>query len=364
MSSHPYFEWQLNLASFYFLCCFIFPIWGIREIASSPHRVLSIFLFVIFYVYSALNQYPGANIVGILFTASLVGLFLISSQNWKRLYDVFVSIYSIVLIPSIFVFILVKYLGVNIPYNVIDPLVELKGYVYYQYPFCVIPNTITSTFRFGSIFDEPGVVGTISAVLLVTNKFDFEDRRNWSIAVAGVLSLSMFFFVIVFFYIFMFAPTKTKISAVLFLGIIGIFIYNYDKEILQSLVFDRFVIEDGQLAGNNRTATGFDNWYQSYLQSDKALVGYGKGYCSAVQNIGGASYKNIVVDAGVPMFIVFVLGLIFYYLSILNRKSQRKDLILILVLSAGVVFQRPFIYELFYIFLIMAPIHAINHKQL
>lgn len=365
LSSNPYFTWQMNLAPFYFLCCCLFPLWSIRGIAKAPlQRKLSILLIAVFYIYSAFNQYLGANIVGIIFTMSLLGIYLIKDKNWTRIYDIYVTLYSVILIPSIIVFILVQFVGISLPYNIIEPLVEMKKHVYYQYPFCVIPSTIASAFRFESIFDEPGVVGTISAVLLVTNKFDFKDWRNWSIAIAGVLSLSMFFFGIVFIYILMFAPLRTKFIAVLFISILGVLIYNFDKDILQSLVFDRFVFEDGQFAGSNRTATGFDNWYERYLQSDKALLGYGKGYCSAVQNIGGASYKNLVVDAGIPMFFIFCLGFLLYYTSVLTKRKQRKDLVLMLILAAGVVFQRPFIYELFYVFLIVAPVHALNNKTL
>ncbi len=42
-----------------------------------------------------------------------------------------------------------------------------------------------NTFRFYSMFDEPGVLGTLSAFVLFANKYDFKRKSNLIILIGA-----------------------------------------------------------------------------------------------------------------------------------------------------------------------------------
>lgn len=74
--------------------------------------------------------------------------------------------------------------------------IEQHDRVYTVYPLLVLDKGV-DILRFYGPFNEPGVVGTLGAVLLCTQKFNFKDWRTLIILLAGVLSMSLFFFALV-----------------------------------------------------------------------------------------------------------------------------------------------------------------------
>lgn len=346
-----------------FICCLLFPLWkkqpplSKNNISNNNLKNVSIIFLGLFYFLSCFNQYEPINIKGKLFIIIFTGLFLIDDYYWRRAYHCYYNLFTITLIPSLLVYFLVYWGGVHLPYTVLDPFVEQKQYFYYAYPFCVIPSTLGAV-RFEGMYDEPGVVGTICGVLLLSNKCNFKDWRSWVLLIGGIFSFSLFFYGIVAYYALVHAGKKMKLGILLFFLIAAGAIYKLDDGIMNDYIIERFVFEDGQFAGDNRGAN--DAWYDNYKYSGKSLVGYGSGYARTVQYSGGASYKFIIVDMGWPLTILFCMGMLLYYKSVLGKRANFKDFLLATVLFLGIIYQRPFIYTLFYVFLMIIPVHRIS----
>ena len=90
------------------------------------------------------------------------------------------------------------------------------------------------------------------------------------------------------------------------------------------------------------------------------MVGYGSGYASKVQYPGGASFRFILVDMGWPLSIIFCLGMLLYYKSVIGKRAKYKDYLLAIIIFVGIMYQRPFIFNLFYVFLMIIPAHRIS----
>ncbi|MDE5833987.1 MAG: hypothetical protein K2H26_00545, partial [Ruminococcus sp.] len=119
-------------------------------------------------------------------------------------------------------------MGLTIPHSTIAPANPLKEAFteYDKYPFLVMCRSYgLYQPRFEGYFDEPGIVGTICAVLLTTKKFDLKDKYTWSILFAGLLSLSLFFYVIMLIYIILYCSWKTRLALFLFFSILIVVLY-------------------------------------------------------------------------------------------------------------------------------------------
>lgn len=103
--------------------------------------------------------------------------------------------FSITLAFSIIQFILVQILGISMPAKSIQPLNKAKQASYLAYTFYVTTNQWGADIlpRFFGYYDEPGVVGTLSGLILMTRKFNLKKLINIPIFIGGLLSFSLFF---------------------------------------------------------------------------------------------------------------------------------------------------------------------------
>ncbi len=363
-SSNPYFTWSWSgMSYFVFICCLLVPLWKKQPplyqygIFDNKLKRVGIFFIGLFYFLACFNQYEPINMNGMLFIIAFIGLFMIDNINWRKAYDYYFTLFAITLVPSLLVYFAVFWGGVHLPYRVLDPLVEAKDYYYYAYPFCVIASDLSAV-RFEGMYDEPGVVGTICGALLLSNKCNFKDWRSWVLLVGGIFSLSMFFYAMIAYYALVHAGKKMKLWMLILFVVAGATIYKLDNTILDDFVFSRFVFEDGHFAGDNRG--GNDAWFDNYIHSSKSMVGYGSGYASKVQYPGGASFRFILVDMGWPLSIIFCLGMLLYYKSVIGKRAKYKDYLLAIIIFVGIMYQRPFIFNLFYVFLMIIPAHRIS----
>jgi len=313
--------------------------------------------FVIVFLYIGLRS--GSNIFGYISLLGIGSLFFVDPAFLSKVFKAFLTLFAIVLIPSIFVFILVQVLHVNVPHTTIEPLNPLKDYKYLQYPFLVQSDSVIDNLlpRFFGYFDEPGVVGTISGVLLLCNNYDLKKKINIPIFVAGILSFSLAFLIITFVYGLLFGSTKFKIVLAITVAVAGIFLL--DNEILRKYIFKRLEFEDGKLAGDNRMSSGFEYYYESFSKTDNYYFGMGNN-ASVKHNYGGASYKDFIVDFGLIPFIIFIL---LFYISAFFKVKFTKPLLIYLFILFSVLYQRPFITQYFYIFLLYAPLLYIASKK-
>jgi hypothetical protein len=297
---------------------------------------LSLFLLTNFFSFiSGINYF---SFIGFIAALMLYVFFLIKSEFIVRVYKLYVRIFAITIIPSIVLFIIVVWFGVDLPHSIIKPLNLLKTYDYNQYAFLVIPNlNIVEKYRFCSFYDEPGLVGTTSAVILFSSGFNLKSKINIPILIAGLLSLSLFFYIAIIIYLFIFVRLKYKI--ILAVLMLSFFIITKENRVLSTLLYDRAQIENGSLVGNDRTSKDFDNWYKVFSKSNDYYFGLGRG--TNLQNDpGGASYKGAIVNYGiVPISIFIGLFLLLAYF----RLGFSKLFFVYTFLLLTVFYQRPFI---------------------
>lgn len=349
MLTPPYYVWKAISPIVFVVLCILLTLKHIKR-NSLKHYVT--FLFIIFiYIYIAFKS--ETNIFGIINLTGICTIFLISEQFLNNVFKNYISIYSISLIPSICVYFLVYVLGIDISYSHIEPLNHLKSYNYLQYPFLVQANNVINIIlpQFFGYYDEPGVIGTVSGVILVSSRFNLKKMINIPVFIAGILSFSFAFYVIVLVYGLLFFKLKYKLLiAIITIGIVILFSEN---EILNNYVFNRFEYKDGKLVGDNRSMDkGFDSRYSQYMKSDDFYFGLGLK-ASQEFNRGGASYKDLIISYGIITFIFFIS--IFILLAFWRFQLKIEFLVYILILLA-VLYQRPFISSYFYVFLIYAPI--------
>ncbi len=345
LSIPPFFMWSLDkFVPIYSGLILLFSLLKFRRL--QKNNLLFFVAISLLFFYMCIRS--GTNILGFLAPQLLCSILLFPSQYLCDIFDKFSRIYALTIIPSIVMYVLVVLIGVNISYEILEPLNTLKSYNYLHYPFLLVTNKLgVGLFRFEAYYDEPGVVGTISGVLLLARGIQLRKWDTWAILVSGIISLSLAFYIMLFVNILMFQSAKVKIvlaSILIFLGTI-----LATNEVVTTFIFNRLTIEDGQLAGENRTSSKMDAFMEHYVNSDKFLFGMGGNYSQEVINVGGASYKDFLVNYGI---IGFGMLLFFSLLFALVFLKPSKLFIIYLVIFGCVIYQRPFLLQMLYFFLL------------
>ena len=353
--SAPYFLWGLPLNGILFILSTILVLrnWNLPNDISKI--VIYIPVFFLLYLWVAFRS--NFTIIGMLTVSMFWAIFVARSDFLSHSFEKYKTIFAITLIPSILFYVLFL-LGFELSYKTIEPINEIKEGFYRVYPFTIMYEEIPGIpmLRFHAYYDEPGIVGTISAILLIIDNLDLKKKINIPIFIAGLLSLSLFFYVIILMYFFAFAKPKFKIVGgllFLFIGILFVSIVGQDFPF-----FQRFVFENGKFVGDTRTSGPFEVWYSNYISSIDVLHGYG-GNKSQIINPGGSSYKDLVVNYGVIFFVSYILSFLAYIEYHCESRFTRLVCVFVFLCT---LYQRPAIYDYFYLFLWCGMICSLHQK--
>lgn len=353
LSSDIYVFWRFETGKYGQLLCGISAL-ILSGVKAEKKSLISCLLFLAFYLYASLFAL-NINWLGQLFTLFLFCIFLLKKKDVRRVYTLYQDFFVYTITTSLIVYFLVVWGGYDLPHTIIEPLNKLKEYNYLAYPFCVIPdNNYFSYFRFCGCYDEPGVVGTIAGVMLITNRWNMRDWKNVVLLLSGVFSFSLYFYLLQFLYFLLYAKVRYKIVVLLLLT--GLFLYLQNDELVNKFVLARLDFSGGEFSGDNRTTVSFDSWYNHFLFATNFWIGCGKGMAEMVDS-GGASYKHLIVDHGFIMFAVYMSS--FLYLVWRNH-SLSKDFLIIAVVLFSLIYQRPFIFSYLYLFLLVSPIYVLK----
>lgn len=342
LSSNPYFGWGTNLSMLCILLC------SILSLANFRMNQLSLFYLILYVcIFIRLTQFP----IGVRIIRCLPVLILFTSKTF--LYSAFMyykKILAFFLIPSLIVYCLLL-LGFNLNYDIIEPLNIIKEYNYREYFLLVVPN-ITSilSFRFCGLFDEPGVIGTLCIILLYLGYYNLKKWYNLVFFIAGIFSFSLFFYLLSFGYALFYLRLNLKwIAFIAVVLIITSILIN--NEVADSLIYKRIEIKNGNLSGNNRENASFEKWYEKFVGTPEYFLGLGGGVSSMKYNVGGASYKDLIVDYGIMFYLFYISGVIF---TLLQAQLTLKRKLLYIAAFMGIIFQRPFICDYIYVFLMFS----------
>lgn len=345
----PYWLW--NIDDLYFkLAIIIFLSLSIFAISQVNIKKLILCLFFTIYTIMYSVSFYGIEISSFGFILAVPFLFFIDDHLKQDALRLIANVYIVLTVISLMVYFYVLFYG-DVSFDLISPLNTVKKYYYQQYPFLVTPDEPldTSIFRFGGVFDEPGVIGTFSALFLTINCI-YENRfKRFALVISGICSMSLAFYILA--YIFFFMKNKKATLTISFFAIMLTFFVSFNH--VSSETINRFVLHrisdlfDGKKV-DNRTTEDFDIAYDSFLSGDDIILGKGQSSSTKISD-EGFSYKYVIYDHGILSFIMINL-IVIYSVCLSNNTRNEKVLFLILLMLS--LLQRPY-YNNFCFFIIL-----------
>lgn len=250
-------------------------------------------------------------------------------------------------------------IGVNIPYFIINlPHKEVLGFYYKAYFLNVELLHISNSANFGrfsSVFDEPGIVGTLCGLILVYRGLRFDNKGSLIYLLAGFASLSAAFFIILMIgYLVRF---KDNIKSLFVISVLVISFFGTAGAMLasnqfstDSLVYRYFISRFINYENlNNRESVCFKNKMAEFMESNNMMFGEGVGSVSATGcDVSSASvlvYEYGVVGGGV-LIIVNFLFFVFLNKKITGLYVSRQFLFVFAIPFFASFYQRPYIFHL------------------
>ena len=200
-----------------------------------------------------------------------------------------------------------------------------------------------TSLRLCGIFNEPGALGTLCAMLFITT---FSNTKIWQkilLLLTGVCTYSLAYYMLIFLFVTCYAIRKNFLNIiwVLLLPLVFIQIPNIDFGNEQLNRFSqRFAISaEKGLEGNNRSSELYDYEFSKLVQSNDIFFGYGMDYdLVAYDNHGTSSYKRYIVQMGI---IGFGLFLALFIAGGYLQAQKNKNALILLFLFVVSIYQRP-----------------------
>lgn len=210
--------------------------------------------------------------------------------------------------------------------------------------------------RICGMFDEPGVVGTVSGLILASKGFSLRRSYEKIIFIAGILSFSFAFYIILLVYV---SIKKYKYIWVI-LGTLVILMNTVPKDsYVYTKILYRLDLGNKEIEGNNRGNAGFEQIYKEFKQDGNLLLGIKeKEYLYKANAYGSEalSWKTFVVINGLLLFILHTLYFMGYAFNLKNSNVWIFTIIYLLS-----IYQRPYDFTLSYWLIFMGGIVAASN---
>ena len=239
-------------------------------------------------------------------------------------------------------------------------LSEMKGapYIYNNYVLFVT-DSLRDYYRFYSVFDEPGVLGTLAAFVLYGNRYDFSKKTNVVILIGSLFTYSMAFYILTILgWVYQSSRSLRKmilsLLSIFCLALILITVLSEDQAFRQS-VLDRFMdvsfdrVED-------RTGEVVNAFWDRYIQTSDCVFGMGLSYINDNFFDFGNSYKRFVIEYG------FVGLIILVSMYVCLTRKWNKFTMGFFVLFFLSFLQRPLAFSAWQILLYASVIAKANYK--
>ena len=282
----------------------------------------------------------------VIFFLTVFLIFRSSTRTGALAFDLISYSFSAILLISL-VFWLLWQMGVPLPSSPIaygewkgaDVAIELDNF------YIFVSESQTLINRFYSVFDEPGVVGTLAALILCGLRFDFNKKRSWIVLAGGLCSWSLAFVVLsIIGLMFLKEGRKMKlvILAILSLIIIGAAILI--GSVLPSndsagLVLLYRIANFSEYGVSSRSDDSLNAYFFEYVKSLRFLFGEGTSFFQArPELLAGQGAIFYVLEYG----LVGMMFLLITYFSVMRSqvgaKPQSYFLLVIFLMS---FIQRP-----------------------
>lgn len=326
------------------------------------------FLFILLLFLLAFTSYMrGNNFVGLMASVMTCVLPFSKEKFAKTTLDYFVTIFSVIIGISAVMYILAL-LKVAPVIGTMDPLNGLKNYNYTLYPLLAVGNDHRSTYiRFCGPFDEPGVVGTISALILTIYKFNLKDKRLLTIFMTGFLSLSFFYYAVVavYYLVYNIFVAKNNKNSFIVIAISALFVViTFNNSLMYDTIWSRFAWDSssGTFSGDNRMGENGRDFFMSIIGTKEFYFGSTNYDAFAEMVEGSASFISVIVRYGAVFSVLFIYLFASYGW---RYKDSNISYLLFLFVFIGCIYQRPFIFDpsYMYLFSMMAIMCGVEYNQ-
>lgn len=312
-----------------------------------------------------------AGILGILFGSNPIGLgitivsLLALSVAPKRLivqaFHQVKLVFALLLIPGICIWLIHVITGnfeiLNLGYLPDSYISDLKregGVRYVFYPLSirtihpVLVDFLPSVYRFQSIFDEPGYLGTLAAfVLAAQGRFKF-NPSNIVILIAGIISLSLAFYILFVLYI-LFTYVRSLHGILFSFALLAVIMYVAYLFIpgFDILISNRLQMSGNGLSGNNRNSDYINDVFQRWLSGSSVTdFLFGMDYIYD----GSTSAKMIAIRSGIVGVILSVTFYVILILKYFSKPLVSRQVVFILIYFISFI-QRPSIFDMAFLFI-------------
>lgn len=347
----PYFWWwslenqHINYAVRLIICAFF----GLHLSSKETKKTGLIILFVITCLLFSFKS----RFVSLVLTIPLLCIPFASNNYLCSVFKVFTNIYCVIIGFALIAWTLLLF-GLIGPIGTIKPM-NINEFDYYTvYPLFLVTHNffdVQAAFRFSGPFDEPGMVGTFSALLLFANKIDFKNWKTYVLLLSGIVSFSLFFYVVLFIGLVPNIFEKKRFGSIIVVVSVLFAFYSFTKndEIMGRLIWDRLEwnSEENRLAGSDRTNAASENIYISKRWSNEYWFGLDDYEAYRQVARGSNSYQNVVMQYGMLFLIGYVL---FFVLYAWSERCRNSSFFVFLFLFLACIYQRPQVLSCAYFF--------------
>lgn len=254
------------------------------------------------------------GVLGNMLTLAFMTLFLLLRDSVKiRILDSFITVLAVFLSFSVIEFLIYAFTGFK---YVLYADLYYGDYPFDQTLFNYIPTLsglsnftgFANFFRFRSLADEPGGVGTTCAFLLFATsgvkKYKYHYIVFW---VAGIMSFSLAFFLLAFIHLVSILFTKKSITGILALVVILGALYMVFQEAFDYYIFERVTGDDV----DNRVTDELEKAIDAAWADGSILFGHDNENVKSA----GSGVKLAIYNSGLIAICFLVLGYIQCFLK-------------------------------------------------
>ena len=358
--AQAWFTWgfsqsKISLYSVYFITSIIAYAYQTR-LHIQLSKNINIYIAFLCFILGTLfyNRFSLPSLAGLFLTLYPILVVISDKKNAKKNIDFAFKGIAIILSIGLIEFFIINYV-IKIPGIPINHS-SSTTYVFLNYIFLLINvNTEfdTGSFRFTSIFLEPGYLATMVSFLLYAINYNFKKWEAKILLASIIVSFSLAGYIITFLGYTLFILSQGKsIKKILCFTILMVTIYftainykngdNYiNNAIIERLQYD----EEKGISGNNRTGAGTDFYYEKAVKDGTIFMGLGQEEVNKINggssnagsydvNIRGAGYKVFFVTSGILSAIMFLLFYIFISKGITcSLKYYRWSFIFLIIVT-------------------------------
>ncbi len=294
---------------------------------SNKQAVIFYFLCFFFPVFISLffSRFPN---IGYLFSLLYACIFFLLKDEYRfRIYHYFVKILAFLLALGIVEYIIYNATGMMVHLGEVNRQIT-GGNVSFEH---AVFNLFQSwSFRFQSLADEPGRIGTLCGFLLFTTDLTYYKKEYIIFLLSGLLSFSFAFYV--FLGIYLLTHLKARWGSVLvILVVMGCVYWLVDKQVNQYII-ERYESQEY----DNRVSSGFEEEFRDFIKSNRLFFGNGFGATDEGHwdNRGGnAGIKREFYDVGLIGLLFVIIGYSFLFLRFNGIHYQTLVLLMVIWIS-------------------------------